>query len=298
MSTYIDPHIHMISRVTDDYQRMAQCGCVAVSEPAFLGRVRSWFRRRVSRLFPPPHRVRAEAGRPVRHPALLLAVHQRQGGRERLAVARGHRADPRVPRQAERPRHRRDRPQQEHAQRGHHLSGTRRPGDEDQRTDPHPHAAPGRQVQGHADDRRHAQERSTRQAGPRLHRSRRGTHRPPGPRQRLLVRHDALPDDEMHAGSGPWTSSRWSAPSASWPTRPATGASPTRWRCRNSSSEMKRRGHAEEVIRKVVYDNPLAFWRQCGRWQNGPERQRPTPTATADTPRSGPVPCERRHAKR
>ena len=32
---YIDPHIHMISRITDDYQRMAQCGCVAVSEPAF-----------------------------------------------------------------------------------------------------------------------------------------------------------------------------------------------------------------------------------------------------------------------
>src|SRR5262249_55029297 len=32
---YIDPHIQMISRVTDDYQRMAQCGCVAVSEPAF-----------------------------------------------------------------------------------------------------------------------------------------------------------------------------------------------------------------------------------------------------------------------
>jgi predicted metal-dependent TIM-barrel fold hydrolase len=32
---YIDPHIHMISRVTDDYQRMAQCGCEAVSEPAF-----------------------------------------------------------------------------------------------------------------------------------------------------------------------------------------------------------------------------------------------------------------------
>ena len=35
MSFYIDPHIHMISRVTDDYQRMAQCGCVAISEPAF-----------------------------------------------------------------------------------------------------------------------------------------------------------------------------------------------------------------------------------------------------------------------
>jgi len=35
MTGYIDPHIHMISRVTDDYQRMAQCGCAAVSEPAF-----------------------------------------------------------------------------------------------------------------------------------------------------------------------------------------------------------------------------------------------------------------------
>src|ERR1700693_5129948 len=32
---YIDPHIHMISRVTDDYHRMAQCGCAAISEPAF-----------------------------------------------------------------------------------------------------------------------------------------------------------------------------------------------------------------------------------------------------------------------
>src|SRR6266852_2818336 len=32
---YIDPHIHMISRITDDYERMARMGCVAVSEPAF-----------------------------------------------------------------------------------------------------------------------------------------------------------------------------------------------------------------------------------------------------------------------
>jgi hypothetical protein len=35
MSFWIDPHIHMISRVTDDYDRMAKCGCVAVTEPAF-----------------------------------------------------------------------------------------------------------------------------------------------------------------------------------------------------------------------------------------------------------------------
>jgi len=32
---YIDPHIHMISRVTDDYQRMAYAGCRLVTEPAF-----------------------------------------------------------------------------------------------------------------------------------------------------------------------------------------------------------------------------------------------------------------------
>lgn len=32
---YIDPHIHMVSRVTDDYELLAKMGCVALSEPAF-----------------------------------------------------------------------------------------------------------------------------------------------------------------------------------------------------------------------------------------------------------------------
>jgi predicted metal-dependent TIM-barrel fold hydrolase len=32
---YIDPHIHMVSRTTDDYELLAKMGCVAVSEPAF-----------------------------------------------------------------------------------------------------------------------------------------------------------------------------------------------------------------------------------------------------------------------
>jgi predicted metal-dependent TIM-barrel fold hydrolase len=32
---YIDPHIHMVSRTTDDYQHMALAGCVAITEPAF-----------------------------------------------------------------------------------------------------------------------------------------------------------------------------------------------------------------------------------------------------------------------
>ena len=39
---FIDPHIHMFSRTTDDYQRMAQAGIVAVVEPSFwLGSDRS-----------------------------------------------------------------------------------------------------------------------------------------------------------------------------------------------------------------------------------------------------------------
>lgn len=32
---FIDPHIHMLARTTDDYQRMAEAGIVAVIEPAF-----------------------------------------------------------------------------------------------------------------------------------------------------------------------------------------------------------------------------------------------------------------------
>lgn len=35
MTAWLDPHIHMVSRTTDDYHRMAIAGCVAVSEPAF-----------------------------------------------------------------------------------------------------------------------------------------------------------------------------------------------------------------------------------------------------------------------
>ncbi len=32
---YIEPHAHMVSRVTDDYSRMALAGCQALCEPAF-----------------------------------------------------------------------------------------------------------------------------------------------------------------------------------------------------------------------------------------------------------------------
>jgi hypothetical protein len=39
--------------------------------------------------------------------------------------------------------------------------------------------------------------------------------------------------------------------------------------------EMRRRGHAESAIRKIVYDNPLAFWRQSNRWAEWPAQEKP-----------------------
>jgi predicted metal-dependent TIM-barrel fold hydrolase len=49
--------------------------------------------------------------------------------------------------------------------------------------------------------------------------------------------------------------------------------------------EMKRRGHTESAIRTVVHDNPLAFWRQCRRWQDWP----PEPNANGA---AAPVPAK------
>jgi uncharacterized protein len=43
--------------------------------------------------------------------------------------------------------------------------------------------------------------------------------------------------------------------------------------------ELRRRGHGEELIRKVVYENPLAFWRQCARWQDWPSQVSTPPSA-------------------
>ena len=37
--------------------------------------------------------------------------------------------------------------------------------------------------------------------------------------------------------------------------------------------EMKRRGHSEDAIRRVVYENPLTFFRQSKRWQAWPEAE-------------------------
>ncbi len=33
--TFIEPHIHMVCRSTDEYRALAAAGCVVVGEPAF-----------------------------------------------------------------------------------------------------------------------------------------------------------------------------------------------------------------------------------------------------------------------
>ena len=41
--------------------------------------------------------------------------------------------------------------------------------------------------------------------------------------------------------------------------------------------EMKRRGHPDATIRKVVYENPLSFFRQCARWVDWPRQEAAAP---------------------
>ena len=54
--------------------------------------------------------------------------------------------------------------------------------------------------------------------------------------------------------------------------------------------EMKRRGHGEDVIRKVVYENPLAFWRQANNWKEWPPEPSVSPRAQTLFARSGSPP--------
>ena len=43
---YVDPHIHMVSRVTDDYKRMALAGLRAGQRAGVLGGIRPLGRRK------------------------------------------------------------------------------------------------------------------------------------------------------------------------------------------------------------------------------------------------------------
>ena len=51
--------------------------------------------------------------------------------------------------------------------------------------------------------------------------------------------------------------------------------------------EMKRRGHPEAVIKKIVHDNPLNFWRQANNWKEWPPE--PSINGVAGSGKSVPV---------
>ena len=73
---YIEPHGHMVSRVTDDYVDMVTAGLPGRLRTGLLGRFRPQLGRRLLRLLRSIDRARTEARRQIRPASLLLALHQ------------------------------------------------------------------------------------------------------------------------------------------------------------------------------------------------------------------------------
>ena len=199
---YFDPHIHMVSRVTDDYETLAKMGCVGMSEPAFwagfdrgsVDGFRDYFRQLTE--FEPK---RAGWYRMQHYSWLCINAKEAENvslAREVIAM---------IPEFLDRPGVlgigeiglNKNTPNEADS-----LLRAPRPGDEDQRADPDPHAAPGGQVPGHADDPRHAVRRQPHRPRPRAGRPRRGAHDPRRARRGLLGRHDALPGEQVYARAG------------------------------------------------------------------------------------------------
>ena len=261
---YIDPHIHMISRVTDDYQRMAQCGCVAISEPAFWAGFdrgsaegfRDYFRHLTEY---EPKRA-AQFG--IRHYS-WLCINAKEAenvslSREVIAMIPEFLNKPGVLGIGEIGLNKNTKNEatifQEHvdlAMKTNELILI--------------HTPTRGQVQG----ARMIVTCSKRQRiDPVACWSIMSRSTRPPRSTTVLVRHDALSDHEVHAGAG-WTSSS----GRHGPIMPNSAGD---WGKSNPLAvpeliqEMKRRGHSEAAIRKVVYDNPLAFFRQSNRWQEWP----------------------------
>ena len=101
--------------------------------------------------------------------------------------------------------------------------------------------------------------RPPRRPQPRLHRPLRRAHHPPGPGRGLLGRHHPLPDDQGHAGAGGRHGRECTARSGILVNSSADWGPSDPLAVLDFICAMQRRGHAESLIRKVVYDNPLAI---------------------------------------
>ena len=202
MISYIDPHIHMVSRVTDDYKRMALAGCVLVSEPAFWAGFdrsgpegfRDYFRQLTE--FEP----KRAAAYGIEHFS-WLCINAKEAenvslSREVIAMIPEFLDEPSVLGIGEIGLNKNTRNEAtvflEHLDLAARSAGA----------GPGPHAAPGGQVPGNADDPGHAAGRLADQPRAGLHRPRRGAHDSPGTRRRPLGGHDALSDHQVHARPG------------------------------------------------------------------------------------------------
>ena len=118
---YIDPHIHCISRTTDDYLYMARAGVVAVSEPAFWAGFDRSSRRVFADYF--RHLTDIEPKRAAQYGIehySWLCINAKEA--ENVELSREViKLIPPLLNHPARAGRRRDRPEQEHAQRDHDL---------------------------------------------------------------------------------------------------------------------------------------------------------------------------------
>ena len=156
----IDPHIHCVSRTTDDYLYMARAGVVAVSEPAFWAGYDRSSASSVRRLLQPPAERRAQAGRALRHRSLLrgsASTRRRRRtwtlAREVIALIPPLLAHPRVLGVGEIGLNKNTRNEITIFEEQVDLAARIRS------DDPDPHATPRRQAQGDVDHLRHSQKR-------------------------------------------------------------------------------------------------------------------------------------------
>ena len=137
-----DPHIHMTSRTTDDYEAMAAAGIVAHRRAGLLARPAAHARRQLRRLLQQSllgwERFRAIA---VRHPALLHDRPQPEGSEQPEARRRRAGAAAALSREGRRRRRRRDRLRRSDRRRGDVLRAAARARARIRPAGPDPHAA-------------------------------------------------------------------------------------------------------------------------------------------------------------
>ena len=137
-----EPHAHMTSRTTDDYEAMAASGVKVLVEPAFwLGQPRT-SAGLVRRLLQLAAGLGAVPRVAVRHPPPLHDRAQPEGGQRRRAAPRGAGAAAALPGQGRRRRGRRDRLRRDDAGRGRGAARPVRARARARAARARPHAAP------------------------------------------------------------------------------------------------------------------------------------------------------------